>query len=207
MDADFWHERWGEGRTAFHEGQENRLLARNAQALGEVGHMLVPLCGKTRDMAWLAEQGWRVTGVELSEIAARDFFAEAGVSPDVSDDRPYRRYAAGGVTILAGDMFALTAERLGAVDAIYDRAALVALPDAMRARYAEHLVAITGGARQLLITFDYDQAMMDGPPFSVPPETVHGLYDATYTCSVIDQEPAHLRGTPVEERIWTLEPR
>ena len=82
----------------------------------------------------------------------------------------HRRYSADGIDIFAGDIFEITADVLGPVDAVYDRAALVALPEGMRRRYAAHLAGITAVAPQLLVTFEYDQAEMDGPPFSITEE-------------------------------------
>ena len=212
MEAEFWHERWHENRLGFHQEKPNALLVEHLDALRlrPGGTIFVPLCGKTLDIPWLMSQGLRVSGAELSEIAVRDLFDGMGVMPEIESVGPLKRYSADGVEIYAGDIFDLTAEVLGRVDAVFDRAALVALPGEMRRRYAAHLAAITGRARQLLITFDYDQSVMDGPPFSVTGDMVRALYETDFSI-------ARLEGTGVAgglkgiaqatEEIWLLEER
>lgn len=168
MERDFWIERWREGQIGFHEGAPNAYLTRFGEKLGARKRVLVPLCGKTEDMAWLAAQGHQVVGVEFSEEAVRAFFAEHHVTPREDRVGPFLRLSTDAVTLLCGDMFATTAEYVGAVDAFYDRAALVALPESMRARYVTHLRSLVPeGARGLVITFDYPQARMEGPPFAI----------------------------------------
>lgn len=185
MEADFWHERWRDGRIAFHQARVNPLLERHlvrltADAEARAGARplaLVPLCGKSHDMWWLCEQGWRVLGVELSEIAVRDFFEEHGLAAAPVPAGAFTRYAADGIELLVGDVFALTAEDVAAVRAVYDRAALVALPSDLRARYVAHLEAILPPAGEtLLITFEYPDGDVEGPPFSVDPVMVAGLH-------------------------------
>lgn len=196
MDASFWHERWESDQLGFHQPQGNPLLAAHfgRLELTEGARVFVPLCGKTRDIAWLLAQGITVAGAELSEIAVRDLFKDLGVAPEISSHGPLQRYAAPELDIFVGDIFALDAATLGAVDAIYDRAALVALPEDMRARYAAHLMDITQRAPQLLITFDYDQSAMPGPPFSVPADAVAGLYATKYALT-------ELAAVPVEGKL------
>lgn len=178
MEPGFWIDRWREGKIGFHEGQPNAHLVRFAGQLGAARRVLVPLCGKTVDLAYLAAQGHDVVGVELVEDAARAFFAEQGITPTVAAHGPFVAYAAPGLTILIGDMFATTAPWLGAVDALYDRAALIALPPALRARYVAHLRALLpAGAPGLLVTLDYPQDRMPGPPFAVADAEVRAHYD------------------------------
>ncbi|MEO1493528.1 MAG: thiopurine S-methyltransferase [Pseudomonadota bacterium] len=212
MDTAFWHERWESGQIGFHEGEGNALLTTHLDVLGlERGaRVFVPLCGKTRDIPWLLSKGYRVIGAELSEIAVRDLFSDIDVTPEISAIGDLTLYRADGVDVFVGDVFALDAATLGAVDAVYDRAALVALPDDMRARYAAHIPAITGGVPQLLITFDYDQAVMPGPPFSVPPAAVHRFFDAGFTVTEVSRRPVEgkLKGqAEAVEILWHLVPR
>lgn len=128
----------------------------------------MPLCGKSLDMAWLAGQGLRVLGVELAERAVEDFFAEQGLQPEVEQQGVLRLYRAAGVEIYCGDFFNVQAEHVAGCTALYDRAALIALPETMRARYVEHLAAILpGNCRGLLVSLEYAQEEMSGPPFSV----------------------------------------
>ncbi|MEL7311823.1 MAG: thiopurine S-methyltransferase [Pseudomonadota bacterium] len=191
MQAEFWHERWRENKIGFHEAAPNEFLVRHFEAMGlEPGsRIFVPLAGKSLDLSWLEAQGMRVVGVELDESAVRAFFDEAETTTLVSSVGSLQKYRSGDVELLAGDIFDLTPEILGPVDAIYDRAALVALPDEMRARYAKHVVSLTGAAPQLLVAFDYDQTQTAGPPFSVNQTMIEALYRATYSQTLLSRQP------------------
>ena len=142
--------------------------------------IFLPLCGKTRDAAWLLACGYRVVGAELSELAIKELLKELGLEPEISKIGQLVRYRAEDIEILAGDIFAVSAEYLGPISAIYDRAALVALPACIRKHYTSHLMNITDSAPQLLITYEYDQLLMDGPPFSVNEDEVKRHYGASY---------------------------
>jgi thiopurine S-methyltransferase len=178
MDPGFWQTWWREGRIEFHEGAPNGLLVRHAGALGTGRRVLVPLCGKARDLAFLAAQGHQVVGVELVESAAQAFFAEHGATPVVAQEDPFTRYTAGPITLLVGDFFATTPELLGPLDALYDRAAIIALPPALRAPYARHVRGLLpAGSPGLIINMEYPQEKMRGPPFSVPEAELRAHYD------------------------------
>lgn len=163
-----WLERWQEGRIGWHEADGNRSLKRYWR--GEGLRVLVPLCGKSVDMLWLAGQGNEVTGVELSEIAAREFFTDNDLDYDVAADG--NRYSGVDVpiTIVCDDYFAFDDSGF---DAHYDRGALVALPAERRSQYALHTSArLSANPFQLVITLEYDQCRVTGPPYSVPPTEV-----------------------------------
>ena len=179
MDADFWHSRWQDNRIAFHQGHVNHYLVKYFHTLNAPagGRVFVPLCGKSVDMRWLAEQGCTVTGVELSDIAVRDFFSEQGIEATRREDGVFQVREGAGIRLLAGDFFQLSSEHMAAVSAVYDRAALVALPAEMRVRYVEHLLAILPPeAPMLLLTFEYAIHEMEGPPFSVDEAQVRALF-------------------------------
>lgn len=178
MNPDFWHERWQRGEIGFHQGEVNPYLIRHWPALAVTGGtVFVPLCGKSLDMAWLREQGHEVLGVELSPLAVQGFFAEHGHTPQHSTDERFNRCEANGIRLLCGDFFDLTAADLQHVTAVYDRAALIALPPELRARYVRHLVSLLpAGAQILLVTVDYPQEEMTGPPFAVSVAAVEALY-------------------------------
>ena len=182
MDTQFWQDKWQRNEIGFHLPRPHPLLQRYlpALALDEGARLLLPLCGKTLDIGWLLSQGLEVIGIELSELAVQQLFNELGVQPTTTSWPGGTCYRAPGVTLYQGDFFQLAAAELGAVDAIYDRAALVALPDAMRRRYAARLAELTLAAPQLLITLEYDQAKMAGPPFAVTAEEVGRLYGDLY---------------------------
>jgi len=194
MDADFWHGLWADQDIGFHQENGNPLLARHFSALDlpTGARIFVPLCGKTGDIGWLLAQGHTVAGCELSETAVQQLFAELGVTPQITDIPPLKHYAAPGLDIYVGDIFALTRDTLGPVAATYDRAALVALPESMRADYAAHLADMTAGAPQLLITFAYDQSEMDGPPFAIPASLVQKLYGVAYQIAPLEE--IHFKG-------------
>ncbi|MEP9352635.1 thiopurine S-methyltransferase [Xanthobacter sp. KR7-65] len=210
MEPDFWRARWENNQIGFHEGKPNALLQRHlgALALAPGARIFLPLCGKTRDIAFLLAQGFRVAGAELSRLAVEQLFAELEVAPVVSVHGPLERFSAPGVDIFVGDIFALGGDLLGPVDAVYDRAALVALPAPLRARYAPHLVEITAGAPQLLITFEYDQSLVEGPPFSIPPAETRALYGADYLVALLESAvvAGGLRGKcEATEHAWLME--
>ncbi len=169
MEPNYWKARWNEGRIGFHEGKPNDMLMTHVEALGPKGRVLVPLCGKTEDMAFLAAHGHEVVGVELAEEATKAFFAERGLTPEVSQRGSFITRSASGITLLQGDFFEITRADIGPITALYDRAAIVALPPEMRAKYAAHIRALLDPNTQgLVITFEYPESMMEGPPFSVP---------------------------------------
>jgi thiopurine S-methyltransferase len=207
MDHEFWRDRWREGKIGFHEGRPNAMLARHVARLGERRRALVPLCGKAHDLALLASLGHEVVGVELVEDAVRAFFDEHGLTPTVQPDGPVVRYAAGRVTLLAGDLFAVTPAQVGPVDALYDRAAVIALPEALRTRYAAHLRALLApGSPALVVTFEYPQELMGGPPFSVPEAELRRLYPGQ-PLELLDERPDDRlrdRGAEAVERCWAL---
>ncbi len=181
MHEDFWQERWARNEIGFHLREVNPYLQRYWPELGLAAgaQVLVPLCGKSLDMAWLAGQGCRVLGVELAESAVIAFFAEQELTPQIDQFGAFRRYRAGVVELLCGDFFALQAADVAGCAGLYDRAALIALPEGMRERYAAHLTAIVPSACVgLLVTLDYPQAEMDGPPFAVPEALVADLLSA-----------------------------
>lgn len=168
MQADYWQKNWREGRIGFHEQAINPLLTAHADWFAKPGRVLVPLCGKSLDLWWLAEQGHDVVGIELTTEAALEFFAEASVTPQIEKFGAHARYLHGNVTFWQGDFFTLDADRLGRFDYWYDRAALIALPSGMREEYVRHLKGLLRrDARGLTVTLDYDQDAMAGPPFSV----------------------------------------
>ena len=182
MEASFWHQKWERGETGFHENEINPFLIKHFEALNppKGGRIFLPLCGKTRDIGWFLANGYQIIGAELSERAIHELFTELGITPEISKDEKLTRYRAENLDILAGDFFDVSAESLGPISAIYDRAALVALPAPMRKQYSSHLMHLTDAAPQLLITYEYNQLMMDGPPFSVSEDEVKQLYSAAY---------------------------
>lgn len=193
MEEGFWQARWQRNQIGFHRQEVNPGLKKYWPTLQVAPGrcVFVPLCGKSLDLLWLAEQGYCVLGVELIEKAVVDFFAEHKMSPTVIQQGAFKRYSAGSISILCGDFFALSADDLAAVDAFYDRASLIALPYELRRLYAEHLSKYLPNTCQgLLLTLDYPQAEMNGPPFAVSPEQVEQLLGDTFILECLEERDA-----------------
>ncbi|MEO7320048.1 MAG: thiopurine S-methyltransferase [Nitrosospira sp.] len=179
MKKNYWRQRWEREETGFHKNETNPYLLQYWQELHPVkgSEVFVPLCGKSRDMLWFREQGHSVLGVELSIIAVQAFFEENGLTPHHVACGKFDHYEANGIRILCGDFFELDKDHLDKARAVYDRASLIALPPEVREHYARHLLSILPAASQiLLITFDYPQPEMAGPPFAVSAGEVEALY-------------------------------
>lgn len=212
MDPAFWHTKWSRNEIGFHEGRPNALLVKHLPrlALRPQARIFVPMCGKSQDIEWLMAQGFRVAGVELSPIAVAQLFSDLGLDPRITPIERLARYSARGIDIFVGDVFDLSADILGSVDAVYDRAALVALPRQMRRRYAAHLIEITSAVPQLLICFAYDQSLRAGPPFSVNDEEIRELYAEFHDPLLLETVAVRggLKGlVDARETVWLLERR
>lgn len=191
MEPKFWQERWARNQIGFHLPQVNPCLQRYwpQLALTEGTRVLVPLCGKSLDLMWLATQGYRVQGVELSEQAVEAFFNEQGLTPRISRQGVFKVYQADLIEVWCGDFFSLDAAVVADCSALYDRAALIALPPLMRAQYAEHLnTLLAPGCQGLLITLDYDQTQKAGPPFAVTDEEVRVLLGEHWALEVLQEQ-------------------
>jgi thiopurine S-methyltransferase len=215
MEHDFWHSRWQKKQIGFHLAEANPLLVKHFSALNLTPktpqktspRVFLPLCGKTLDIAWLLAQGYQVVGAELSQMAIDELFAELVVTPNITKMGDLTLYQAENLDVFVGDIFKLNASLLGKIDAVYDRAALVALPEDMRLRYTAHLLAISQHAPQLLVCFTYDQAVHAGPPFSVNAEEVRLHYQASHDLTLLATEKVEggLKGVcPAVEQVWWL---
>lgn len=188
MDEKFWIERWQKGETGFHQAQGNDLLRQHWHALGlnaSRSTVFVPLCGKSVDMVWLAGQGHRVVGSELSSLAVADFFRAQGLTPQVRHENAFEIHTVDPITIWLGDFFALPEAAVQDAAAVYDRAALVAMPPAMQAAYVAKLQDLAGAARILLVSLDYPADQIAGPPFATPESQVRALFGPTHEVAVL----------------------
>lgn len=189
MEHDFWHKKWQDDKLGFHLPEANPLLLQYASRLNlsPGDEVFVPLCGKSLDMVWLRQQGYDVVGIELSRIALEAFFKENEIGYRALQAGDFSIYHSLGYTLYGGDFFALNAAALQSCNAVYDRAALVAFPLEMRQRYAQYLkYIISSHCSMLLITLEYNEGEMDGPPFSVSYDEVVELYGDTFNI-----EPLH----------------
>lgn len=189
MEHDFWQERWQRGEIGFHQPHIHAQLQQlwPGLELPKGSKVFVPLCGKTRDMTWLAEQGHAVIGAELSELAVRDFFSESRLSPTVTRSGPFQIFEAGPYKLYQGDFFALIDDALQEAIACYDRAAMIALPREMRSPYAEKLASVLPAEAVIFaISIEYPEGELKGPPFSVTRDEVHALYDKLFEIEILE---------------------
>jgi thiopurine S-methyltransferase len=206
MEADFWHDMWESGIVGFHQADINAYLKNHWQKLGLNGDekVLVPLCGKSLDMVWLAQQGHEVLGVELSQKALDEFLIENGIDAKPHRSENYCGYELPSMTLLCGDFFDLTSAHCDKVSVVYDRAALVALPPEMRKLYVNHLKSILPtGTRQLLVTMEYDQSKLQGPPFSVSENEVRELYTG-FDIEKVEESNLNRKGVEALEKVFLI---
>ena len=185
MEKNFWLERWQKQEIGFHQGEINQYLKRFWSEI-KVKHpdsqVFVPLCGKSSDMLWLNQQGHDVLGIEFSEMAVKDFFSENRLPFEAVTLDSFKQYRTSDLNLMCGDFFQLTTAMLQHCHLVYDRASLVALPENMRKHYAEKMIEILPTeADMLLITMEYPQHEMNGPPFSVSEEEVKSLYSNEFS--------------------------
>ena len=180
-----WIQRWKEGKIGWHRDQPNSKLIEfiSCLELSAGDTVFVPLCGKSADMIYLAQQGYKVIGVELSELAAEQFFDENNIDYETHQEQEFNVYCGQGICIYCGDFFQLNALHLAEVVAVYDRASLIALPLDLRGKYVVHLYSIiSSGCRVLLLTLNYPQSQISGPPFAVNQKEVLSLYKDGFEC-------------------------
>lgn len=174
-----WESRWQEGRIGFHLPEVNSYLLRYSDKLltQDPESVFVPLCGKTLDLPWLAGRTKKVVGIELVQKAVQDFFKENKLTHSIQQSGKLNLFSSDTIVLFQGDFFDLNKEQTASFDAIYDRASIVAFDQPERERYVNHLMSfLEPGGRILLITLEYDQNQMTGPPFSVPADEIEWLY-------------------------------
>lgn len=203
MEAEHWHSRWEEGRIGFHTGKPNPWLERfySTLKLNPGDSVLLPLCGKAVDLVWLAERGHPVTGIELSKIALEQFFEEQALESTSTTTPPFTTWKSGAITLLEGDFFDLQPETIEGCHTLFDRAALVALPEAMRRQYVAHLeTLLPSGSRILLVVTDYPQEEKTPPPFAVSDEEVQQLYGKQFSIERLHSENLSASQDPLSQR-------
>ncbi len=209
MNIESWKQAWELSNIGFHKSKPHPQLVKYFKELNlkQGSRIFLPLCGKTLDIGWLISQGVQVCGVEVSQLAIDQLFQELDIEPQITGSDKFLCYSAKNICIFIGDVFDLSGDELGEVDAIYDRAALVALSEELRVKYTRHLMEITNAAPQLVITFEYDQSLKSGPPFSVDADELDRLFIETYALTLLESYilPGGMKGTHFAmENIWQL---
>lgn len=207
MEANFWHDMWKQEFQGFHQAEINDFLLAHWQKLELTGteKILVPLCGKSLDMVWLAKQGHKILGIELSQKALDAFVDENKIPAKPVDNDRFAGYELEQMTLLCGDFFQLTASDCAEVKAVYDRAAIVALPSEMRKAYAAHLLAILPkGTQLLMVIMDYDQTLMSGPPFAVSETEVRELFSKCDSIELVEELDLERKGVAITEKTLVM---
>lgn len=216
MDKAFWLDRWENQKIGFHQDEINPYLIKHWPSIEPASgsRVFVPLCGKSMDLLWLAEQGYEVTGVEFSQAAVEAFFQEHSLTYQMTTNAKLNVYQSGNITLYQGDFFDLRAADLGPVSVVFDRASLIALPATMRAAYCQQLSALAPAASLLLVCMEYDQDAMQGPPFSVTESEVNQYFAKFYRINVL-QEADLLSSSPqfsarglqsMNEKVYQISP-
>ena len=216
MNPEFWQARWKEKRIGLNQPKVNPLLIKYFSDLKMAtgSRIFIPLCGKSIDMIWLANQGFDMVGVELVESAVQEFFAENNISYTIkvhdknSNIKCYQGQLSGQtIALWVADIFMLRTNDVGRVDAVYDRAALIAMPEELRLQYSQQVIDLSQNAPQLLLTLNYDQNERGGPPFSISHEQIQQYYSAHYQIQELEGESSTLNAAPemaVTEHVWLL---
>ncbi len=216
MNPEFWQARWKEKRIGFNQPKVNPLLIKYFSDLKMAtgSRIFIPLCGKSIDMIWLANQGFDMVGVELVESAVQEFFTENNISYTIkahdksSNIKCYQGQLSGQtIALWVADIFMLSTNDVGRVDAVYDRAALIAMPAELRPQYSQQVIDLSQNAPQLLLTLNYDQNERAGPPFSISHEQIQQYYSAHYQIQELEGKPSTLNAAPemaVTEHVWLL---
>ncbi len=215
MQADYWLDKWTEDKIGFHQDRVNKRLQEHWASLdlAEGAPVFVPLCGKSLDMLWLHQAGHPVLGVELSDKAVKSFFVENDLPYEHRQNEHFAIYTgtrqAQGIVLMVGDFFALTPAHLAHCHAFYDRAAMIAMGDDLRARYATHLgQSVAADTKGLLLTIAYDQDRMNGPPFSVTDDNARTLLSNNFDIAELAYYSGPERlGNLADRGLETLEER
>ena len=207
MELDFWISKWVANEIGFHQDDMHPLLVKYWPLLnlGTRSRVLVPLCGKSKDMIWLISQGHQVTGIELSSIAVESFFRENHLKIENTTDGVYHSQ---NIDLISGDFFKLSCDQIGKVEALYERGSLVALPQNIRIDYINHVKGLLdSGTFILLITLEYDEQMINPPPFSISRNEVNELYSSWCEVNYLETIISDVKGQPATESVYRIRVR
>ena len=208
-----WESRWQEDRIGFHLKEVNPYLMRFSDQLlhQNPDRVFVPLCGKTLDLCWLTSKTKKVIGVELVNKAVQDFFAENNIDYLLQQDVTFQKFSSKSIDIYLGNFFDLNPEQTSSFKAIYDRASIVAIEKPERSEYVDHLISFLNPAgRILLVTLEYNQNQMEGPPYSVPAQEIESLFTPfgslklLETCDILDNRFRNKGLTSLLEHVFLI---
>ena len=181
MEKGFWLKKWDDNQIGFHEEDYNPNLVKFWPQLAsdnQLSTILVPLCGKTKDILYLAAQGHKVIGVELSELAAKSFFEENQLAYQEESHKDWKRFTSDNISILVTDLLKIDLDLLKDCNGFYDRASVVALPLVMRKEYIQLLLSLPHLKAGLMIAMSFDDNKSEvGPPFSMDQADIKMLFD------------------------------
>lgn len=204
MNQEFWKKAWEDRNIGFHNDEFHPKLVQFFPhlELKKGDRVLVPLCGKSRDLLWLKNKGFKVFGVELSQIAVEEFFSETHIEFNKEKYKSYLKYTSldEELTIYCGDFFQIEKSDVGDLDAIYDRASLIALNPELRKKYYEVAKNLLAANKQiLLITLEYDQSLISGPPFCVEFKEVYDHIGEFFDFATLDEEETETKGRKFQD--------
>ncbi|WP_447968664.1 thiopurine S-methyltransferase [Nitrospira sp. M1] len=208
MNADFWNDRWQRNQIGFHNSDVHSLLTRYWPMLefANDARVLVPLAGKSLDVCWLLEQGHAVTAVELNKLAVETFFAEQQWPATITHGAQHAIFHYKTLEFWVGDFFAIKNEDVPAFDGVYDRAALIALPPEMRRGYVDTMSALLKpGSKYLLISLEYPDDMLDGPPFAIDGDEITRLFHPAFSIHCHGKHSSEVKGQRCLEAVYTLQ--
>jgi thiopurine S-methyltransferase len=197
MQKEFWLDKWTENSIGFHQSNYHPLLVKRINSLETKGlekSILVPLCGKSLDMIFLKDQGYRVIGSEFSEVACNDFFIENKIEFKTRIEGDFKVFKSEMITLYCGDYFNLNLSKK--VSCLYDRAAIVALDPKDRQRYAKkHGDLLVPKAKGLVLCFEYDQSLCAGPPFSLEEYLFREYFERDFDIELVEDNEIEI-GNP-----------
>ena len=207
MDTAFWLNKWTSNQIGFHEKHPHPLLVRYWERLTRCprSKVFVPLCGKSNDLIWLKEQGHKVVGVEVSEIAVSDFFYEQNLTPEITIESSLTRFTSESYVLYCGDYFNLRPSDVGDFSLVYDRASLIALSPDTRARYVEKLSDFSRtGTQKLLVALEYDTEIVNPPPYAVTAQEIHNLYEPLWRIEKVGVHDTDVKGHAGQEIVYII---
>jgi thiopurine S-methyltransferase len=212
MNSKYWIGRWERSETGWHQTEVEPRLQEYFVELSPT-RVFVPLCGKSLDLLWLASQGHYVIGIELSSLACETFFNENQIKYEVFQSDSFKCYQSTQITLFNGDFFNFKSSNLGKIGAVYDRAALIALPSDLRVQYARHMVnlirssANSFGFKFLQIVLQRTPHDINGPPFSISRSELKALYGSSFHIYLESSEQVEMNNSnalKTEECVYNL---